>query len=354
MAYLQRRAAQQRERLEQALAAHADRRSSGFCTCTTCWPTSSPSPGTAAPPSPTPASSSATIHPAAAVAREHRQWLLATFTGLAAETTAPDPDALAAQLLQLYEAAAAMQIGGDDAAARTARTAAETLDCRAVPDVGTQCRVGTQWPSTRPPRRARVAMRPPAARAAAAAAPRAARRRTTWWPSSTAPTCPTATTSWPTTAPGRGSRDGSPTPAGPRRPDRRVVTAPPELLAAARGAAPARRRQLRRAGRSPRGGGSDGRLGASATARRPRGRRRAAADRGRGRRHRPAHHRRRGGRLPRGAGTRRVAPAQGLRLPRLPVGVLRHAPATARAAGATWPAAATGPRTGRGATVRIL
>ncbi len=67
-------------------------------------------------------------HQAAAVARRHRQWLLDTLTSLAAATAAPAPDALAAQLLLLYEAATvAPQIGDDGAAAQTARTAAEAL-----------------------------------------------------------------------------------------------------------------------------------------------------------------------------------------------------------------------------------
>jgi len=67
-------------------------------------------------------------HPAAAVARGHRQWLLDTLTALAAETAAPAPEVLAAQLLQLYEGATlATQIGGDTDAAQTAKAAAETL-----------------------------------------------------------------------------------------------------------------------------------------------------------------------------------------------------------------------------------
>jgi predicted RNA-binding Zn ribbon-like protein len=128
IAYLERRAAQERERFEQALAAHDGPAASRILHPYHLLADEIAQPGYRGSPFINACVELGSNHPAAAVARRHRQWLLDTLAALVAETAAPAPDALAAQLLQLYEAAAvAAQIGGDDAAARTASTAAEAL-----------------------------------------------------------------------------------------------------------------------------------------------------------------------------------------------------------------------------------
>lgn len=67
-------------------------------------------------------------HPAAIATREHRKGLLTILTRLTAEAGAPAPDALAAQLLLLYDAAmVTAYIDRDPAAAQTAKGAANAL-----------------------------------------------------------------------------------------------------------------------------------------------------------------------------------------------------------------------------------
>ena len=128
VAYLERRAAQERERLERALAAHGGHAAGRILHLYDLLGDELAEPGYRGSPFVNACVELGSDHPAAVVARGYRQWLLDTLTGLAAETAAAVPDALAAQLLQLYEAATvARQIGGDSAAARTAKTAAEAL-----------------------------------------------------------------------------------------------------------------------------------------------------------------------------------------------------------------------------------
>lgn len=128
VAYLERRAAQGRERLEQGLAAHDGAAAERILHLYDLLADELAERGYRGSPFVNACVELGSDHPAAAVARGYRRWLLDTLTALAAETATPAPDALAAQLLQLYEAATvATQIGGDGAAARTARTAAEAL-----------------------------------------------------------------------------------------------------------------------------------------------------------------------------------------------------------------------------------
>ena len=123
VAYLQRRATQQRERLEQALTRHRGSPVEQILHLYDLLDAETAEPGYRGSPFANTRVELGDDHPAAAVAREHRQRLLNTFTELAAETAAADPDSLAGQLLLLHEAAAT-QAG---AAARTAKTAAEAL-----------------------------------------------------------------------------------------------------------------------------------------------------------------------------------------------------------------------------------
>jgi AcrR family transcriptional regulator/predicted RNA-binding Zn ribbon-like protein len=123
VAYLQRRATQRQERLEQALTTHRGSPVEQILRLYDLLAAEIAEPGYRGSPFANSCVELGGEHPAAAVAREHRQWLLDTFTELATETAAADPDSLAAQLLLLHEAAAT-QVGD---AARTARTAAEAL-----------------------------------------------------------------------------------------------------------------------------------------------------------------------------------------------------------------------------------
>jgi AcrR family transcriptional regulator len=128
VACLERRAAQDRQRLERGLAAHGGPTAGRILHLYDLLADELAEPGYRGSPFVNVCVELGRDHPAAAVAHAHRQWLLDTLTALAAETAAPAPDALAAQLLQLYEAATvATQIGGDGDAARTARSAAEAL-----------------------------------------------------------------------------------------------------------------------------------------------------------------------------------------------------------------------------------
>ncbi|MDT7578070.1 MAG: hypothetical protein QOH17_4403 [Pseudonocardiales bacterium] len=128
VAYLERRAAQERERLERALAVHGGQAAGRVLHLYDLLAEELAEPGYRGSPFVNACVELGNDHPAAAVARGHRQWLLETFTSLTAEAAVPAPGALAAQLLQLYEGAAlAPQVRGDGAAARTARTAAEAL-----------------------------------------------------------------------------------------------------------------------------------------------------------------------------------------------------------------------------------
>jgi predicted RNA-binding Zn ribbon-like protein/AcrR family transcriptional regulator len=128
VAYLERRAAQERERLERALAVHGGQAAGRVLHLYDLLAEELAGPGYRGSPFVNACVELGNDHPAAAVARGHRQWLLETFTSLTAEAAVPAPGALAAQLLQLYEGAAlAPQVRGDGAAARTARTAAEAL-----------------------------------------------------------------------------------------------------------------------------------------------------------------------------------------------------------------------------------
>src|SRR5689334_10933085 len=125
VAYLRRQAERQRERVEQGLAAHGGP-VERILHLYDLPAVELAEPGYRGSPFANARVELGDDHPAAAVAREHRGWLHTTFTELVARTGAPDPDALAAQLLLLHEAAA--QAGGD--AARTARAAAEALLAR--------------------------------------------------------------------------------------------------------------------------------------------------------------------------------------------------------------------------------
>ena len=123
VAYLQRRAAERQVRLERALALHRGSPVERVLHLYDLLAVEVGEPGYRGSPFANARVELGAEHPAAAVAREHSQWLLDAFTGLATEAAAPDPPALAAQLLLLYEAA----LQGGDAAARTAKTAAEGL-----------------------------------------------------------------------------------------------------------------------------------------------------------------------------------------------------------------------------------
>jgi AcrR family transcriptional regulator/predicted RNA-binding Zn ribbon-like protein len=123
VAYLQRRAAERQVRLERALALHRGSPVERVLLLYDLLAVEVGEPGYRGSPFANARVELGAEHPAAAVAREHSQWLLDAFTGLATEAAAPDPPALAAQLLLLYEAA----LQGGDAAARTAKTAAEGL-----------------------------------------------------------------------------------------------------------------------------------------------------------------------------------------------------------------------------------
>jgi AcrR family transcriptional regulator/predicted RNA-binding Zn ribbon-like protein len=123
VAYLQRQADRRQERLEQGLSAHRGSPFERVLHLYDLLAVELAEPGYRGSPFANALVELGAGHPAAAVAREHREWLLDTFTDLTAATTAPDPAALAAQLLLLYEAAA--HAAGD--AARTARAAAEAL-----------------------------------------------------------------------------------------------------------------------------------------------------------------------------------------------------------------------------------
>jgi AcrR family transcriptional regulator/predicted RNA-binding Zn ribbon-like protein len=131
VAYLQRRAARRQERLEQGLAAHRGSPVERVLHLYDLLAVELAEPGYRGSPFANACVELGADHPAAAVAREHRQWLLDTFTDLTTDLTpdlttgptAPDPAALAAQLLLLHEAAA--QAAGD--AAATARAAAAAL-----------------------------------------------------------------------------------------------------------------------------------------------------------------------------------------------------------------------------------
>ena len=123
VAYLQRRAAQRQERLERALALHRGSPVERVLHLYDLLAVEVSEPEYHGSPFANARVELGAEHPAAAVAREHTQWLLDAFTGLATEAAAPDPPALGAQLLLLYEAA----LQGGDAAAWTAKTTAEGL-----------------------------------------------------------------------------------------------------------------------------------------------------------------------------------------------------------------------------------
>jgi predicted RNA-binding Zn ribbon-like protein len=128
VAYLERRAAQERGRLDKALAALGGPAAGRVLHLYDLLAGELAQPGYRGSPFVNACVELGSNHPAAAVARGHRQWLLDTLTSLAVDTAAPAPAALAAQLLLLYEAATvATQIGGDGAAALAASTAAEAL-----------------------------------------------------------------------------------------------------------------------------------------------------------------------------------------------------------------------------------
>jgi len=101
-------------------------------------------------------------HPAAIATRAYRAWLRATFAGLSAEAGAAAPDALAAQLLLLYDAAMiTAHLERAPSAAETAKTAAATLlrDARGHAVVTRDERAPPPRPggeSVRPPRPAAV------------------------------------------------------------------------------------------------------------------------------------------------------------------------------------------------------
>ena len=127
VAYLQRRAEHERERLEQELAARAGSPADRILHLYDLLADELAEPGYRGSPFVNACVELARDHPAVAVARDHREWMLATITTLAAETGAPDPVALAAQLRQLYESAAVSSQLADGTAVRTARAAAAVL-----------------------------------------------------------------------------------------------------------------------------------------------------------------------------------------------------------------------------------
>ncbi len=161
VAYLQRRAVQQRERLEQALATHRGSTVEQILHLYDLLAVELAEPGYRGSPFANACVELAGDHPAVAVARGYRQWLLATFTGLATGAATGDPDALAAQLLLLYEGAAT-QVSGDAELALAARTAADALLTAA--QFPTSARGVAEL--TAGPARSASAVRPPEARAA--------------------------------------------------------------------------------------------------------------------------------------------------------------------------------------------
>jgi AcrR family transcriptional regulator len=137
VAYLQRRAEQRQERLERALALHRGSPVERVLHLYDLLDAEVSEPGYRGSPFAGVRVELGDEHPASSVAREHAQWLLDAFTGLAAEAAAPDPPAMAAQLRLLYEAA----LQGGDGAARTAKAAAggllAALAARPAPTVRT-------------------------------------------------------------------------------------------------------------------------------------------------------------------------------------------------------------------------
>jgi AcrR family transcriptional regulator len=127
VAYLQQRAQHERERLERELAARAGSPADRILLLYDLLADELAAPGYRGSPFVNACVELARDHPAVAVARDHREWMLATITTLAAETGAPDPVALAAQLLQLYESVAVSSQLADATAVRTARAAAAVL-----------------------------------------------------------------------------------------------------------------------------------------------------------------------------------------------------------------------------------
>ena len=123
VAYLQRRAAHRQERLERELALHRGSPVERVLHLYDLLAVEVSEAGYRGSPFANAPVELGAEHAAAAVARDHSRWLLDAFAGLATEAAAPDPPALSAQLLLLYEAA----LQGGATAARTARTAAEGL-----------------------------------------------------------------------------------------------------------------------------------------------------------------------------------------------------------------------------------
>ncbi len=128
VAYLERRAATARARLERGLTAHDGPPVERLLHVYDLLADELAEPGYRGSPFVNACVELGNDHPATAVAQAHRRWLRDTFAGLAIAACAPEPEALSALLLQLYEAAmVAAQIDGDAAAARTARATAAAL-----------------------------------------------------------------------------------------------------------------------------------------------------------------------------------------------------------------------------------
>lgn len=126
VAYLERRAAREQERLAHALAAYRGSATGRLLHPYDLLADALAEPGYRGSPFINACVELGPDHPAAATARAHRHWLLTTFTELAAACGAPEPADLAAPLVQLYEAAMIAAPSERDAA-RTAKAAAATL-----------------------------------------------------------------------------------------------------------------------------------------------------------------------------------------------------------------------------------
>ena len=134
VAYLERRAAQGRERLVLGLAAHRGSDIERLLHVFDMLADELAAPGYGGAPFLTARVELGDDHPAAVVAQAHRRWMRETFARLAAEAHATEPDAAAALLLQLYEAAVvAAQIDGDVGAVGAARAAAAALLATRLP-----------------------------------------------------------------------------------------------------------------------------------------------------------------------------------------------------------------------------
>jgi predicted RNA-binding Zn ribbon-like protein len=141
VAYLERRAARERERLAHAVATYPGSATERLLHLYDLLADELGEPGFRGSPFINACVELGHDHPAAATAHAHRHWLLATIAELAEACGAPEPADLAAPLLQLYEAAMVAAPSGRGAA-HTAKSAAAALLSARLPAPGSP-EVGT-------------------------------------------------------------------------------------------------------------------------------------------------------------------------------------------------------------------